>query len=80
MKKKPRCLQVSIKVTDNWYPCYEGNEVHLSYNCATSCCTVSGADDFAMYHTDYPREEYERVSRLPNLNKQFFLSKGFRIA
>ena len=61
-------LDKMVTVTDNWYPCYEGNKVRVSlflnyhksldYQFVRIC--VWGADDFGL-EMDYEDKDYDKL-------------------
>lgn len=74
-KDKKNSHETYITVSDDWYPCYRGNKICISFR--NNFIYASGNDDFAMSKQNSSFEEFCDIIKMKNLSKEVFKSLGF---
>ena len=73
-------IEKQVIVTDNWYPCYEGNKINVSMHVTNLKdshfvkITASGADDFAV-ELIYRGTNYDDLMYHYNFWKEYIFDK-----
>jgi len=66
-----------IKVIDNWYPNFPGNEIEVTYWPGDSRIVLSGADDFMLERHDCDETLYQKIINSKSFSKDIANQLGF---
>jgi hypothetical protein len=66
-----------IAASDDWFPCYRGGKVAVTWHNNEKYISVWGADDFGMGKTDTTRAEYDAIIANAPISQDMLKKMGF---